>query len=80
LAGPYSSGIIEDRYKDSKFVTVRPPNHTEDLERGAFMRPDTLNNTNKLELSVGRVAPHFERCVKCHRLTRIMLATSYTVC
>ena len=36
----------------SKFVSVRPLNKTDDLERGAFLRPDSLNDTNKLELSV----------------------------
>lgn len=43
---------LEDRYEGSAFVSVRPLNQTDDLERGAFMRPDTLNDTNRLELSV----------------------------
>lgn len=43
---------LEDHYAGSVFVSVRPLNTTEDLERGAFLRPDTLNDTNKLELSV----------------------------
>jgi|Transcript_13688 N-acetyl-gamma-glutamyl-phosphate reductase len=43
---------LEERYAGSKFVSVRPLNKTDDLERGAFLRPDTLNDTNKLELSV----------------------------
>ena len=43
---------IAARYEGSKFVTVRPLNKTDDLERGAFVRPDTLNDTNNLELSV----------------------------
>lgn len=40
----------EEHYKGSKFVSVMPLNATELLERGAFLRPDTLNDTNKLEL------------------------------
>ena len=43
---------LEAHYEGSKFVSVRPLNETDDLERGAFLRPDTLNDTNKLELSV----------------------------
>ena len=48
---------LSERYKDSKFITVMPLG--EDgakeaglLERGAFLRPDTLKNTNKMELFV----------------------------
>jgi hypothetical protein len=33
---------IEERYAGSTFVSVRPLNETSDLERGAFLRPDTL--------------------------------------
>jgi N-acetyl-gamma-glutamyl-phosphate reductase len=43
---------LESFYKGSTFVSIRPLNATDDLERGAFLRPDTLNNTNNLELSV----------------------------
>lgn len=43
---------LEERYAGSKFVSVRPLNKTDDLERGAFLRPDSLNDTNNLELSV----------------------------
>lgn len=43
---------IAARYANSRFVSVRPLNETADLERGAFLRPDTLNDTNELELSV----------------------------
>ena len=38
---------LEERYAGSKFVSVRPLNKTDDLERGG-----SLNDTNKLELSV----------------------------
>jgi len=44
--------FLESFYKGSTFVSIRPLNATDDLERGAFLRPDTLNNTNNLELSV----------------------------
>jgi N-acetyl-gamma-glutamyl-phosphate reductase len=37
-------------YSGRKFVTVAKTNSTEVLERGAFLRPDTLNDTNQLEL------------------------------
>eukprot|EP00929_Paragymnodinium_shiwhaense_P024573 TRINITY_DN15076_c0_g1_i1.p1 TRINITY_DN15076_c0_g1~~TRINITY_DN15076_c0_g1_i1.p1 ORF type:complete len:410 (-),score=90.15 TRINITY_DN15076_c0_g1_i1:310-1539(-) len=37
-------------YEGQQFVTVAPPNPTDVLERGAFMRPDAVNDTNKLEL------------------------------
>jgi N-acetyl-gamma-glutamyl-phosphate reductase len=43
---------IRERYVGSRFVSVRPLNATNDLERGAFLRPDALNDTNDLELSV----------------------------
>lgn len=41
-----------DHYAGQRFVSVAPVNSYESLERGAFMRPDTLNNTNKLEIFV----------------------------
>merc|ERR1712232_1204939 len=37
-------------YAGKQFVTVAAPNAMDALERGAFMRPDALNDTNKLEL------------------------------
>lgn len=43
---------LRERYDGSAFVSVRDLNRMDDLERGAFMRPDSLANTNKLELSV----------------------------
>jgi len=43
---------LRERYAGSTFVSVRDLNKMDDLERGAFMRPDSLANTNKLELSV----------------------------
>ena len=41
---------LQAHYKDRQFVSVKPLNDTEGLERGAFLRPDAVNNTNKLEL------------------------------
>lgn len=41
---------LQTHYKDRHFVSVKPLNDTEGLERGAFLRPDAVNNTNKLEL------------------------------
>jgi len=43
---------LTEHYAGSKFVSVAPLNSEADLERGAFMRPDSLNNTNRLELFV----------------------------
>eukprot|EP00971_Amphidinium_carterae_P221279 4392937-Amphidinium_carterae.1 len=41
---------LEAHYADSKFVRVAPLNPVDELERGNFLRPDLLNDTNKLEL------------------------------
>jgi N-acetyl-gamma-glutamyl-phosphate reductase len=41
---------LSTHYAGKRFVTVAPPNPMDKLERGAFMRPDVLNNTNELEL------------------------------
>jgi N-acetyl-gamma-glutamyl-phosphate reductase len=51
-SGEAIHAAIAARYQGSRFVSVRDLNDTAELERGAFMRPDTLNNTNNLELSV----------------------------
>ncbi|CAE7520829.1 argC [Symbiodinium pilosum] len=37
-------------YEGKQFVSVKPLNDNDALERGAFLRPDAVNNTNKLEL------------------------------
>jgi N-acetyl-gamma-glutamyl-phosphate reductase len=52
VTGAQMRAAIESRYAGSRFVKVRALNDTNDLERGAFLRPDTLNDTNLLELSV----------------------------
>lgn len=41
---------LEQHYAGKHFVSVAPLNPMDSLERGTFMRPDTLNNTNRLEL------------------------------
>lgn len=43
---------LQEHYSGSRFVTVAPLNASESLERGAFLRPDTVNNTNDLQLFV----------------------------
>jgi len=43
---------ISKHYEGSLFVTVMPLNDTDSLERGAFLRPDVLNDTNGLQLFV----------------------------
>mmetsp|Transcript_14148 Transcript_14148/g.21509 ORF Transcript_14148/g.21509 Transcript_14148/m.21509 type:complete len:134 (+) Transcript_14148:848-1249(+) len=45
--------VLAEHYKDSTFVTVMPRGVQADLlERGVFLRPDTLQNTNRMELFV----------------------------
>lgn len=41
---------LAEHYKNQKFVSVAALNPTDVLERGAFLRPDSLNDTNRLEL------------------------------
>eukprot|EP00448_Togula_jolla_P006418 CAMPEP_0170598694 /NCGR_PEP_ID=MMETSP0224-20130122/16386_1 /TAXON_ID=285029 /ORGANISM="Togula jolla, Strain CCCM 725" /LENGTH=397 /DNA_ID=CAMNT_0010923267 /DNA_START=56 /DNA_END=1249 /DNA_ORIENTATION=+ len=41
---------LAKHYEGKRFVKVAPLNDMESLERGAFLRPDTLNDTNNLEL------------------------------
>jgi len=43
---------LEERYRGSTFVKVLKANSVDHLERGAFLRPDTLKNTNRVELLV----------------------------
>jgi N-acetyl-gamma-glutamyl-phosphate reductase len=46
---------LSDHYAGSSFVSVMPKgeaNAKDLLERGAFLRPDTLANTNRMELFV----------------------------
>mmetsp|Transcript_44866 Transcript_44866/g.124761 ORF Transcript_44866/g.124761 Transcript_44866/m.124761 type:complete len:404 (-) Transcript_44866:374-1585(-) len=43
---------LAKHYEGQRFVSVAPLNSSEALECGAFLRPDTLNNTNHLELFV----------------------------
>ena len=52
VTGAKMHAALEAHYRGSRFVSVRELNGTEDLERGAFLRPDALNDTNELELSV----------------------------
>jgi len=45
----------QKHYKDSQFVEVMPLGdeaNKDNLERGAFLAPDTLANTNKLQIFV----------------------------
>lgn len=39
-----------EHYAGQSFVSVAPLNPFDRLERGSFMRPDAVNNTNRLEL------------------------------
>lgn len=56
-AGAAIHAALTAHYADSRFVTVQPLGEEawKDeglLERGAFLRPDTLNDTNQLEIFV----------------------------
>ena len=49
--------VLEKHYEDSQFISVMPlgeaaVKEADLLTRGAFLRPDTLKNTNKMELFV----------------------------
>ncbi len=44
--------VLSDYYQGARFVKVKDINNTDELERGAFLRPDALNGTNDLELFV----------------------------
>ena len=53
VTGEKMHACLESHYAGSRFVSVRALNEVDSgLERGAFLRPDTLNDTNELELSV----------------------------
>ena len=66
---------LSRRYEGSAFVRVMPPGEAGVreaglLERGAFLRPDTLANTNDLELFVF-YSDADERMVLCARLDNL---------
>ena len=57
ISGELIHSTLSNHYKDSKFISVAPRGESSIkesglLERGAFLRPDTLKNTNKMELFV----------------------------
>lgn len=41
---------LANHFAGSRFVSVKALNPMDTLERGTFLRPDTLNNTNQLEI------------------------------
>lgn len=56
-SGESIHSALSNHYKDSKFISVAPRGESSVkesgmLERGAFLRPDTLKNSNKMELFV----------------------------
>jgi len=61
---------LREWYKDSQFVEVMELESTSHLERGAFLRPDTLANSNKMELFVF-ANDEEEQCVLCARLDNL---------
>ena len=75
VTGQQIHDTLSKHYKDSKFVEVMPLN--EDgvksaglLERDAFLRPDTLANTNKMQLFVF-ANDDDEQAVICARLDNL---------
>jgi N-acetyl-gamma-glutamyl-phosphate reductase len=66
---------LNNHYADSKFVKVMPLGEAMVkeaglLERGAFLRPDTLANTNKMQLFVFANDKN-EQVVLCARLDNL---------
>lgn len=41
---------LEKYYAGSRFVSVAPLDPSDSLERGAFLRPDSVNDTNRLQI------------------------------
>jgi N-acetyl-gamma-glutamyl-phosphate reductase len=67
--------ILSKHYEGSVFVSIMPLGEgaVKDaglLERGAFLRPDTLANTNKMELFVFP-NDESETCLLCARLDNL---------
>jgi len=52
VSGKDMHKALKEHYAGSKFITVKEMGNADDLERGAFLRPDSLTNTNKMELFV----------------------------
>jgi len=75
VTGADLHAALLSHYEGSKFVEVMPfgESGAKDaslLERGAFLRPDTLANTNKLQIFVFDNADS-EQCVICARLDNL---------
>lgn len=67
--------VLLKHYEDSEFVTVMPADEAAVkeaglLERDAFLRPDTLKNTNKMELFVF-YNDETEQALLCARLDNL---------
>jgi len=67
--------VLSEHYQGSKFVEIMPAGEQAVkeaglLERGAFLRPDTLKNTNKMQLFVF-FNDAAEQAVLCARLDNL---------
>jgi N-acetyl-gamma-glutamyl-phosphate reductase len=51
-SGPALNAIYAEHFAGEPFVTVRPLNDTAALRDGAFLEPEALNGTNRLEIFV----------------------------
>mmetsp|Transcript_27113 Transcript_27113/g.42127 ORF Transcript_27113/g.42127 Transcript_27113/m.42127 type:complete len:358 (-) Transcript_27113:46-1119(-) len=75
VSGEDLHSALKDYYEGSTFIEVLPYGEGAIkeaglLERGAFLRPDTLANTNKLQIFVFD-NPGAEQCVICARLDNL---------
>jgi len=52
VAGAELHAVYSDHFAGEAFITVRPLNDTAALRDGAFLEPESLNNTNRLEVFV----------------------------
>ena len=50
--GAELQAVYNEHFAGEKFVTVRPLNDTAALRDGAFLEPEALNDTNRLEVFV----------------------------
>lgn len=76
--------VLSKHYEGSKFVSVMPLGEGSVkeaglLERGAFLRPDTLANTNKMQLFVF-ANDEAEQAVICARLDNLGKGASGAAC
>lgn len=70
VSGESIHKAIKDWYGEGGFVEVMDLGDTSHFERGAFLRPDNLANTNKMQLFVF-ANDDAGQCVLCARLDNL---------